>query len=202
MTLRQKAQLPGLLCRQDLSGAQGGSVSEPRRGARPAASTVHKDTEKRERMVTAVRLEPTGAVETFDLPEHYVRQRRTLRSILSGAVDGAVYHRRALIHAHHAGAFGPDRLLNAAAWALAGLWSRAELPHGIYGTAVITGPNRPDGSARALDNDLTEQLPRMRRREASALRMADHTPPADETSARAGVLHAARDGLSTRSSTG
>lgn len=38
---------------------------------------------------------------------------------------------------------------NAAARALAGTWRGGELPYGLYGTAVVTGPNRGMANAKA-----------------------------------------------------
>jgi hypothetical protein len=47
-------------------------------------------------MVVALRPAPTGVFQACGLPEDYTRQRLVLRGLLGGAVDGAVYHRRAL----------------------------------------------------------------------------------------------------------
>lgn len=139
-------------------------------------------------MVAALRLEVTGVVETFELPEDYTRQRQVLRALLIGAVDGAVYHRRALIHVHGQGSLSPSRQLNVAAWALASTWRRTELPYGLYGTAVVTGPNRSDGGYGALDEDLSAHVQAVSAAVSRVLATWVNCPPRGEAQARAEVL--------------
>ncbi|MFF3950543.1 hypothetical protein ACFYYN_37905 [Streptomyces sp. NPDC001902] len=141
-------------------------------------------------MVAALRLEVTGVVETFELPEDYTRQRHVLRALLSGAVDGAVYHRRALIHVHGQGSLSPARQLNVAAWALASTWRGTELPYGLYGTAVVTGPNRADGGYGALDTDLADQIRSVGDAVVRVLAGWQERPPQEEAQARAELLRA------------
>ncbi|MFJ5218710.1 hypothetical protein ACIP98_28815 [Streptomyces sp. NPDC088354] len=143
-------------------------------------------------MAAAVRLDPEGSFEAFDLPADYTRQRLVLRGLLGGAVDGAVYHRRALIHVHGEGALSLGRELNVAAWALAGIWRGAQLPYGLYGTAVVTGPNLGDGSSVELDDDLAEQVRAVCGAVSDMVRVWRTRPPACEATARAEVLAAAR----------
>ncbi|MEU1623132.1 hypothetical protein ABZ479_38315 [Streptomyces sp. NPDC005722] len=66
-------------------------------------------------MVAALRLEVTGMVAPFELPEDSTRQRQVMRALLSGVVDGTVYQRRALIHVHGQGSLNPTRQLNGSA---------------------------------------------------------------------------------------
>ncbi|MEU0186729.1 hypothetical protein ABZ312_37095 [Streptomyces sp. NPDC006207] len=147
-------------------------------------------------MVAALRLEVTGVVETFELPEDYPRQRQVLRALLSGAVDGSVYHRRALIHVHGQGSFSPARQLNVAAWALASTWRGTELPYGLYGTAVVTGPNRSGGGSHALDDDLVQEVQEVSAAVADVLTTWQVTPPHAEAAAR----NAVRAGVQLRRS--
>lgn len=110
-------------------------------------------------MVAALRLEVTGVVETFELPEDSIRQRQVLRALLSGAVDGAVYHRRASGPRPRPGLTQPGP---AAQRRRVGPWpapGAAPLPYGLYGTAVVTGPTRPDGGYGALDEDPSQHVP-------------------------------------------
>ncbi|MDX3075856.1 hypothetical protein [Streptomyces sp. MI02-7b] len=141
-------------------------------------------------MVAALRLEVTGAVQGFELPEDYTRQRRVLRSLLGGAVDGAVYHRRALLHVHGHGALSVGRDLNAAAWALASTWRGAELPCGLYGTAVVTGPNLGNGGCDDLDDDLAGQVQSVCEATSRVLTEWVDCPPEGEAQARAQLLGA------------
>ncbi|MEU6346248.1 hypothetical protein ABZ883_35455 [Streptomyces sp. NPDC046977] len=111
---------------------------------------------------------------------------------MGGTVDGAVYHRRALLHVHGEGALSLDREFNVAAWALASIWRGADLSYGLYGTAVVTGPNRGDGSSAELDNDLVEQVRAVGGAVSDTVRVWRTGPPASEAAARAEVLAAAR----------
>lgn len=58
-------------------------------------------------MVVALRPAPPGVVQACELPEDCTRQRLVPRGLLGGAVDGAVYHHRALIHVHGPGTLRP-----------------------------------------------------------------------------------------------
>ncbi|MFD8079274.1 hypothetical protein ACFV3E_42390 [Streptomyces sp. NPDC059718] len=143
-------------------------------------------------MVAALRLEVTGVVESFELPEDSTRARQVLRALLSGAVDGAVYHRRALIHVHGQGSLSPARQLNVAVWALASTWRGTELPYGLYGTAVVTGPNRSDGGYNALDEDLSVHVQAVCAAVSRVLAAWADRPPRGEAQARADLLRAYR----------
>ncbi|MDX3075879.1 hypothetical protein [Streptomyces sp. MI02-7b] len=137
-----------------------------------------------------MRLEPDGVFEAFDLPEDYTRQRQVLRALLGGHVDGAVYHRRALIHVHGEGALSVGRDLNAAAWALASTWRGAELPYGLYGTAVVTGPNLGNGGCDDLNDDLAGQVQSVCEATSRVLTGWVDCPPEGEAQARAQLLGA------------
>ncbi|MET9879241.1 hypothetical protein ABZZ36_32135 [Actinacidiphila glaucinigra] len=129
-------------------------------------------------------------VQAFELPEDYSRQRQVLCALLEGTVDGAVYHRRALIHVHGQGSLSPGRQLNVAAWALASTWRGTELPYGLYGTAVVTGPNCSDGGYGAVDENVSQHVQAVSAAVSQVLASWVDRPPMGEAQARAEVLRA------------
>jgi hypothetical protein len=107
--------------------------------------------------ITALRINPDATVEPLMLPDAQAAQRQELRDLLGGTVDAGVYHRQALLHVHGGGPAGQDLPLNVAAWTLASTWRGMEI-YGLYGTAVVTGPSRPDGGSDSLDESLVRRV--------------------------------------------
>lgn len=103
--------------------------------------------------VHAVRIDTDGRTSPVDLPESTAGLRSTLRDLLGGVPEQAVYHRRSLLWVH-----GDDQgtglAPNLTAWALASAWRRTPLPYQFYGTVVVTGRDG-DGASTLLDDDLS-----------------------------------------------
>jgi hypothetical protein len=137
--------------------------------------------------ITALRIDPDATVEPFMLPAAQAAQRQDLRDLLGGTVDAGVYHRQALLHVHGGGPTGQDLPLNVAAWTLDSTWQGMEI-YGLYGTAVVTGPNRPDGGSAALDDGLAQQVRAVCAAVRDVLIEWQTRPPAGEAAARAEVL--------------
>ncbi|MGI5142875.1 hypothetical protein [Streptomyces sp. CA-106110] len=113
-------------------------------------------------MVVALRPAPTGVVQACELPEDYTRQRLVLRDLLGGAVDGGVYHRRALIHVPGPGALNPGREFNQGCARLVGVPDSRDGP--TRNRIALCVPWRcrifPPPSLHPWDRNTTEALSR------------------------------------------
>ncbi|MFD3556895.1 hypothetical protein ACFWWA_33035, partial [Streptomyces goshikiensis] len=112
-----------------------------------------------------------------------------IRAGVGGAADTAVYHRRAVLHVH--GNVQGGRLpLNLSAWVLASVWRGFELPYGLHGTVVVTGPQ-----SEALDADLAAEIQAVCAAVAEVRAEWQDRPPVGEGAARAELLAAGRHAL-------
>ncbi|MCZ4120278.1 hypothetical protein [Streptomyces sp. H39-S7] len=135
--------------------------------------------------LSALSIAPDATLTDIALPQDYRAQLLLLRNLVGGTVDAAVFHRRAYLHVHGEGAIlrAP---MNVAAWALASQWRGAEIPYGLYGTAVVTGPG--DAGFQGLDAAMAAQVKAVCTGIHDLLVQWQTQPPADEQAARAHVL--------------
>ncbi|NUK89970.1 hypothetical protein [Streptomyces lunaelactis] len=119
-----------------------------------------------------------------------IRTGAVQRDLLGGTVDAGVYHRRALLHVHGGGPGEPGRGFNVAVWALACAWRGLDIPYGLYGTAVVTGPG--DGRVAGLEAGLVVQVRAVCAAVRDVLAEWQTRPPAGESAARSELLAAAR----------
>jgi hypothetical protein len=104
----------------------------------------------------AIRIDTAGVATGIVLPEDDAAELYvSLRGLLGGTPEGAVYHHRALLWAHGDGQ-NEGLEPNLVAWTLASAWRDMALPYQLYGT-VITGREYGGGSA-PLDDDLAGQV--------------------------------------------
>lgn len=140
----------------------------------------------------ALRIDEQGGVQTVHLPDTYAAQRAALCDLVGGATDAGVYHRQAVLHVHGNGAAAQELQFNTAAWALASAWRGLDIPYGLYGPIVVTGPAETDGGHGPLSPEFEAQV----RGVCAAVRDVhaewQTRPPAGETAARAELLAAAR----------
>lgn len=137
-------------------------------------------------MSSVLRIDADGASRVLPWPGDEVQQRLLIRAGVGGPADMGVYHRRAVLHVHGDGQNA--RLpMNVAVWALACVWRGTELPYGLYGTAMVTGPQ-----SRSLDDDLAAEVQAVCEAVADVRGEWRERPPAGEGPARAELLAAAR----------
>ncbi|NUU22431.1 MAG: hypothetical protein HOV68_13090 [Streptomycetaceae bacterium] len=93
-------------------------------------------------MATALVIGTDGTVSTVDLPADWADRYNALRELVGGQPESARYHRDALLYVDGDGAGHQDS--NLVAWALASAWRGLDLPYGLAGTVVATGPAEED----------------------------------------------------------
>ncbi|MFC9816054.1 hypothetical protein ACFVJM_28805 [Streptomyces virginiae] len=143
-----------------------------------------------EGVVGALRIDTDGTVGLVAWPEEHAERRDVVRSAVGGFPDEAVYHRRASLHVHGSGQI--ERLpLNLPAWVLASTWRGMEIPYGLYGPAVVTGPQ-----FAGLDEDLAGTVQAVCAAVAEIRLEWVTRPPVGELQARAELLAAARHAIS------
>ncbi|WP_407842115.1 hypothetical protein ACE1OC_42955 (plasmid) [Streptomyces sp. DSM 116496] len=109
-------------------------------------------SERQENLVEALRIDPDGTVVVLAWPQDDAERRQVVRAAVGGGADTAVYHRRAHLHVH--GNWQAENLpVNLSAWALASVWRGIDIPYGLYGPVVVTGPQLTE-----LDEDLAEAV--------------------------------------------
>lgn len=106
----------------------------------------------------ALRIEQHGVVETLQLPDTPTAQRAALAEAVGGDTDTGFYHRQAVLHVHGNGAAAQDLQFNATAWALASAWRGLDIPYGLYGPIVVTGPAGTDNGYGPLAPGLQAQV--------------------------------------------
>lgn len=137
-------------------------------------------------MGTVLRIDVDGAVVVLPWPGEDAGRRQVVRTAVGGAADAAVYHRRAQFHVHGNGQ--SERLpMNLSAWVLASVWRRMEIPYGLYGPVVVTGPQLGD-----LDEAMAEEVQAVCAAVAEVREEWVTRQPAGERQARAELLAAAR----------
>lgn len=77
--------------------------------------------------------------------------------------------------------------MNLSAWALASAWRGIDIPYGLYGPVVVTGPQLTE-----LDEDLAGAVQAVCAAVAEILQEWRARPPVGERQARAELLAAAR----------
>ncbi|MFD7555198.1 hypothetical protein ACFV9E_11785 [Streptomyces sp. NPDC059835] len=142
-------------------------------------------------MSSVLRVDADGAVTVLPWPDDLVQQGLLIRAGVGGQADTGAYHRRAVLHVHGNGQ-GEGLPMNLAAWVLACVWREVELPYGLYGVAVVTGPQ-----SRGLDSDLAAEVRAVCKAVADVRVEWQYRPPAGEASARAELLAAARHAWQT-----
>ncbi|MBT2611445.1 hypothetical protein J7I97_25100 [Streptomyces sp. ISL-87] len=91
-----------------------------------------------------------------------------------------------MLHVHGNGQ--AERLpLNLAVWVLASVWRGIELPYGLHGTVMVTGPQ-----SEALDADLVAEVRAVCAAVAEVRAEWQDQPPVGEGPARAELLAAGR----------
>ncbi|MEV7525640.1 hypothetical protein [Streptomyces sp. NPDC091371] len=142
-------------------------------------------------MSSVLGVDADGAVTVLPWPDDVVQQGLLIRAGVGGPADTGVYHRRAVLHVHGSGQ--RDGLpMNLAVWALACVWRGIELPYGLYGAAVVTGPQ-----SQGLDDDLAAEVRAVCEAVADVRAEWRGRPPTGEGPARAELLAAARHARGT-----
>ncbi|MEU9304909.1 hypothetical protein [Streptomyces sp. NPDC048269] len=137
-------------------------------------------------MSSVLRVDPDGGTTLMPWPVDELQRGLLIRAGVGGSADTAVYHRRAVLHVHGNGQSA--RLpLNLAVWVLASVWRGIELPYGLYGTVMVTGPR-----SQELETDLLAEVQGVCVAVAEVRAEWQDRPPAGEGTARAELLAAAR----------
>ncbi|MFE3864500.1 hypothetical protein ACFXPT_29195 [Streptomyces goshikiensis] len=137
-------------------------------------------------MSSVLRIDADGGTTLMPWPDDEHERGLLIRAGVRGSADTAVYHRRALIHVHGNGQ--AERLpLNLSAWVLASVWRGFELPYGLYGTVMVTGPQ-----SEALDADLVAEVQAVCAAVAEVRAEWQDRPPVGEHAARAELLATGR----------
>ncbi|MFE2326031.1 hypothetical protein ACFXD5_19235 [Streptomyces sp. NPDC059385] len=137
-------------------------------------------------MSSVLRVDADGAVTVLPWPDDVVQQGLLIRAGVGGSADTGVYHRRAVLHVHGNGQ-GEGLPMNLAAWVLACVWREDELPYGLYGAAMVTGPQ-----SQGLDDHLVAEVHAVCEAVADVRAEWQNRPPIGEAPARAELLAAAR----------
>lgn len=133
-----------------------------------------------------LRIDTDGAVAVLPWPADERERWEVVRAAVGGSADAAVYHRRAHLHVHGNGqAEALSR--NLSAWALASVWRGMDIPYGLYGPVVVTGPQ-----LTGLDEDLASEVRAVCAAVAEIRQEWTARPPVGEPQARAELLAAAR----------
>ncbi|MFI7008846.1 hypothetical protein [Streptomyces sp. NPDC050145] len=139
-------------------------------------------------MTQAVRIDCTTTVTPVELPADDCHG--AVRSIVGGAVNQAVYHRRALLHIYDSST--SEHPLNLAAWTLASAWRGMPL-YPLHGTIVVTGRDE-SGEVCDLDDDLAQQVRAISAMVRETVQEWRRRPPAsDEAAAQELLSYAARE---------
>ncbi|MFD6469540.1 hypothetical protein [Streptomyces goshikiensis] len=137
-------------------------------------------------MSLVLRIDTDGRTALMPCPADALESALLIRAGVGGSADTAVYHRRAVLHVHGNGQ--AERLpLNLSAWVLASVWRGFELPYGLHGTVMVTGPQ-----SEALDADLVAEIQAVCAAVAEVRAEWQDRPPVGEHAARAGLLAAGR----------
>ncbi|MFZ3475766.1 hypothetical protein ACODT3_40370 [Streptomyces sp. 4.24] len=139
--------------------------------------------------VAVLRVDSDGTVVVHPWPEDERERWAAVRTAVGGSADAAVYHRRAQLHVHGNGQ-AEGLPLNLAAWALASVWRGLDIPYGLYGPVVVTGPQMG-----GLDEDLAGAVRAVCAAVAEVRQEWTTRPPVGERQARAEVLAAARHSI-------
>lgn len=134
----------------------------------------------------ALRIDVDGTVVVLPWPEVDVERRELVRVAVGGGADTAVYHRRAHLHVHGNGQ-AENLPVNLSAWALASVWRGMDIPYGLYGPVVVTGPQQAE-----LDEDLAGAVRAVCAAVVEICQEWKARPPVGEQQARAELLAAAR----------
>ncbi|MFD8886712.1 hypothetical protein ACFV0H_30015 [Streptomyces erythrochromogenes] len=138
-----------------------------------------------------LRIDTDGAVVGGPCLEEQRERRDVVRTVLGGLPEEAVYHRRASLYVHGSGQV--ERLpMNLTGWVLASVWRGLEIPYGLYGPVVVTGPQMTD-----LDEDLVGEVLAVCAAVAEVRLEWVTRAPAGETQARVELLAAARQALAS-----
>ncbi|MGW7319627.1 hypothetical protein [Streptomyces sp. NPDC054865] len=139
-------------------------------------------------MDTVLRIDTDGAAVALPWPDDGER-RQAVRAAVGGPSDRGVYHRRAHHHVHGSGQ--SECPMNLAAWVLACLWRGIDIPYGLYGDVVVTGPD-----VEALDAEMVGEVLSVCAAVAEVRQEWSSRPPVGEAQARAELLAAGRHALS------
>lgn len=140
-------------------------------------------------MSLVLRVDTDGGTTLMSWPGDQLQRGLLIRAGVGGPADTGVYHRRAVLHIHGNGQ--AERLpLNLSAWVLASVWRGFELPYGLHGTVMVTGPQ-----SEALDADLVAEIQAVCAAVAKVRAEWKDRPPVGENAARAELLAAARYAL-------
>ncbi|UUU37566.1 hypothetical protein [Streptomyces sp. NBC_00162] len=137
-------------------------------------------------MSSVLCVDPDGGTTLMPWSDDELQRALLIRAGVAGPADTGVYHRRAVLHVHGNGQ--AERLpLNLAVWVLASVWRGIELPYGLHGTVMVTGPQ-----SQELEADLVAEVQAVCVAVAEVRAEWQNRPPASERAARAEVLAAAR----------
>ncbi|MFD6185452.1 hypothetical protein [Streptomyces goshikiensis] len=137
-------------------------------------------------MSLVLRIDTDGRTALMPWPADGMESALLIRAGAGGSADTAVYHRRAVLHVH--GNVQAECLaLNLAAWVLVSVWRGFELPYGLHGTVMVTGPQ-----SEALDADLVAEIQAVSAAVAEVRAEWQDRPPVGENAARAELLAAGR----------
>ena len=105
----------------------------------------------------AIRIDADGVATAVTLPEDGGTElNRTLRTVLGGTPERAVYHPGSLVWVHGDGQ-SQGLAPNLTAWTLASAWRGMPLPYQLYGTVIVTGRD-DSGESVPLDHRLAGQV--------------------------------------------
>ncbi|MEV7617585.1 hypothetical protein [Streptomyces sp. NPDC089799] len=139
--------------------------------------------------MNVLRIDIDSSTALLSWPDDEPERRLLIQGEVGSPLDTGVYHRQAVMHVHGDGE--RERLpLNHAAWTLACSWRRLELPYGLYGIIVITGPN-----LQGLDPALVAEAQAVCGAVADVRALWLDRPPVGEGPARAELLAAARHAM-------
>ncbi|MFD8992739.1 hypothetical protein ACFVZ4_32440 [Streptomyces goshikiensis] len=137
-------------------------------------------------MSLVLRVDTDGGTTLMPWPGDQLQRGLLIRAGVGGPADPGIYHRRAVLHVHGNGQ--AERLpLNLSVWVLASVWRGFELPYGLYGTVMVTGPQ-----SEALDADLVAEVQAVCEAVAEVRAEWQHRPPVGENAARAELLATGR----------
>ncbi|MFJ3714124.1 hypothetical protein [Streptomyces sp. NPDC090053] len=134
-------------------------------------------------MECALRIDSDNTTAKVVLPDgDPSAQRSVLREQIGGSPEGAVYHRRALLHVHGDGR-NAGLAPNLAGWALACVWRGRELPYQLCGPVVVTGPYADEGGVAPLEEGLLRQAEVTAQTVRETLAAWKHRPPVSNEAA-------------------
>lgn len=134
----------------------------------------------------ALQIATDGTVVVLPWPKDEAERREAIRAAVGGGADTAIYHRRAHLHVHGNGQ-AENLPVNLSVWALASVRRGMDIPYGLYGPVVVTGPQLTE-----LDEDLAGAVQAVCSAVVEICQEWKARPPVGEQQARAELLAAAR----------